>query len=72
MKRYKPPGQAQRFFSAHDPINNLFHRCDHVTADQHRAARAQAFEVWADITALGTAAYAPLRSRGSDLLSPRP
>src|SRR3569833_2938747 len=27
MKRFKSPGQAQRFLSAHDPINNLFHRC---------------------------------------------
>jgi putative transposase len=57
MKRFKSPGQVQRFLSAHDPINNLFHlRRDHVTADQYRAARAQAFEVWADITAVSTAA----------------
>jgi putative transposase len=52
MKRFKSPGQVQRFLSAHDPISNLFHlRRDHVTVDQYRAARAQAFEVWADITA---------------------
>src|ERR687886_1686496 len=25
MKRFKSPGQAQRFLSAHDGINNLFH-----------------------------------------------
>ncbi len=25
MKRFKSPGQAQRFLSAHDPINNLSH-----------------------------------------------
>ena len=57
MKRFKSPGQAQRFLSAHDPINNLFHlRRDHVTADQYRAARTQAFVVWADITAVSTAA----------------
>jgi putative transposase len=57
MKRFKAPGQAQRFLSAHDPINNLFHlRRDHVTADQYRAARTQAFEVWADVTAVSTAA----------------
>src|SRR5690349_10945766 len=50
MKRFKSPGQAQRFLSAHDPINNLFHlRREHVTADQYRAARAHAFAVWADI-----------------------
>src|SRR3954470_5440416 len=30
MKRFKSPGQAQRFLSAHDGINNLFHlRRDH-------------------------------------------
>jgi putative transposase len=31
MKRFKSPGQAQRFLSAHDQINNLFHlRRDHL------------------------------------------
>src|SRR4051812_38148185 len=35
MKRFKSPGQAQRFLSAHDQINNLFHlRRDHVTVDR--------------------------------------
>src|SRR5919198_1878277 len=48
MKRFKSPGQAQRFLSAHDPINSLFHlHRDRVTADQYRAARARAFAVWA-------------------------
>jgi putative transposase len=57
MKRFKSPGQAQRFLSAHDPINNLFHlRRDHVTADQYRAARTQVFEVWADVTGVSAAA----------------
>jgi putative transposase len=33
MKRFKSPGQAQRFLSAHDQIANLFHlRRDAVTA----------------------------------------
>src|SRR5919198_4804427 len=51
MKRFKSPGQVQRFLSTRDPINNLFYRRrDHVTADQHRAARARAFAVWAEIT----------------------
>jgi len=32
MKRFKSAGQAQRFLSAHDQINNLFHlRRDHVS-----------------------------------------
>src|SRR5882762_6351412 len=57
MKRFKSPGQAQRFLAAHDPINNLFHlRRDHVTADQYRAARTQAFEVWAGVTGVNAAA----------------
>src|SRR5919108_109491 len=57
MKRFKSPRQAQRFLSVHAPINNLFHlRRDHVTADQYRAARAHAFEVWAEITGSSAAA----------------
>src|SRR5689334_18170953 len=58
MKRFKSPGQAQRFLSAHDPINNLFHlrRRDHVTADQYRVARTRAFAVWAGITGVSAAA----------------
>ena len=40
MKRFKSAGQAQRFLSAHDGINNLFHlRRGHVTAGEYRAAR---------------------------------
>jgi putative transposase len=51
MKRFKSPGQAQRFLSAHDGINNLFHlRRDHVRAAQHRAARVRAFKAWAELS----------------------
>lgn len=51
MRRFKSPGHAQRFLSAHAPINNLFRlRRDHVTADEYRGARARAFAVWAEIT----------------------
>jgi len=57
MKRFKSPGQAQRFLSAHDQINNLFHlRRDHVTAAEYRSARARAFAIWAKITDLAIAA----------------
>src|SRR3954452_14035274 len=57
MKRFKSARQAQRFLAAHDPINNLFHlRRDHLTTDQYRAARTQAFQTWAEIT--GVAALA--------------
>src|SRR3954465_6252470 len=57
MKRFKSAGQAQRFLSAHDQINNLFHlRRDHLPAVQYRAARTQAFQTWAAVT--GVAARA--------------
>ena len=57
MKRFKSAGQAQRFLSAHDGINNLFHlRRDQVSATQHRAARLQAFQVWAEITGVAASA----------------
>ena len=57
MKRFKSPRQAQRFLSAHDQINNLFHlRRDHVPADQYRADRTQAFQTWSEVT--GVAALA--------------
>jgi putative transposase len=53
MKRFKSPGQAQRFLSAYDQINDLFHlRRDHVTAIQYRVARAQSFAIWAEITGI--------------------
>src|SRR5919202_1606270 len=51
MKRFKSAGQAQRFLSAHDQINNLFHlRRDHLPAREYRAVRAQAFAIWAEVT----------------------
>jgi putative transposase len=57
MKRFKSPGQAQRFLSAHDQIANLFHlRRDRVTAGEYRAARARAFGTWADISGVAAAA----------------
>ncbi len=57
MKRFKSPGQAQRFLSAHDGINNLFQLCRHrVPATQYRAARTQAMQVWAEVTGVAAAA----------------
>jgi putative transposase len=36
MKRFKSARQAQRFLSAHDQINNLFHlHLDHVPAGEY-------------------------------------
>ena len=57
MKRFKSAGQAQRFLSAHDQINNLFHlHRDHVTASEYRAARTRAFQTWAEVTGMAVSA----------------
>src|ERR671939_531022 len=57
MKRFKSPRQAQRFLSAHDQINNLFHlHRDHLPAAEYRAVRAQAFAIWAEVTGVAAAA----------------
>ena len=57
MKQFKSAGQAQRFLSAHDQINNLFHLYrDHLSAAEYRAARAQAFAIWAEVTGAEAAA----------------
>ena len=56
-RRFKSTGQAQRFLSAHDGINNLFLLRRHrVPAAQYRTARSQAFQSWAEAT--GAAASA--------------
>ena len=47
MKQFKSTGQAQRFVTAHDQINNLFHlRRDHVSAAEHRASRSALWRDW--------------------------
>jgi len=51
MRRFKSSGHAQRFLSAHGPINNLFRPRRHrLSADEYRAARARAFETWQQVT----------------------
>ena len=57
MKRFKSAGQAQRFLSAHDGIDDLFHlRRDRLSADQYRAARRQAFQTWIEISGVAASA----------------
>ena len=57
MKRFKSAGQAQRFLSAHDGINNLFRLLRHqIPATQYRTAWTQAFRVWAEVTGVAAAA----------------
>ena len=53
MRRFKSPRQAQRFLSAHGPINNLFYLRRHrIPADQHRVARRDAFNTWSQVTSV--------------------
>jgi putative transposase len=51
MRRFKSPGHAQRFLSAHGPINNAF-RCqrNRLSAQQYRHVRTQAFSLWNEVT----------------------
>jgi len=53
MRRFKSPGHAQRFLSAHDAISNLVpRRRPRLPAAQYRAARTQAFLTWAEVTGI--------------------
>lgn len=57
MKRLKSTGQAQRFVSAHDQINNLVPlRREHVPATDDRAVKRRAFTVWAEVSGVAAAA----------------
>jgi putative transposase len=55
MKRFKSAGQAQRFLSVHDQVANLFRRPATISAAAHRTSRAQAFQVWAEVTGIASA-----------------
>ena len=47
MRRFKSMGQAQRFFSAHAAVQNLFNLSRHLVAAQHyRDLRISAFGEW--------------------------
>jgi putative transposase len=56
MERFKSAGQAQRFLSVHDQVANLFHRPASSIAVDHRCARARAFQIWAEVTGIVSAA----------------
>ena len=54
MRRFKSPGQAQRFLSAHGPINNAFHCQRHrLPAAQYRTVRTAAFSLWNEVAGVG-------------------
>ncbi len=47
MRRFKSPGQAQRFLSVHGIVQNLFRVGRHlVSAANHRTLRDRSFGVW--------------------------
>ena len=47
MQRFKSPGQAQRFLSAHAMIYGHFRPRRHLmTAEQYRRSRDKAFRIW--------------------------
>jgi putative transposase len=51
MRRFKSPGQAQRFLSFHGLVNNLFRRQRHLlSAANYRTLRDQAFGTWEQAT----------------------
>ena len=57
MQRFKSPGQAQRFLSAHGMIYGHFRPRRHrMTADEYRRARDKAFRVWRQETCAQMAA----------------
>jgi putative transposase len=73
MKRFKSARQAQRFLSAHERINNLFHlRRDHGAAGGYRAARVRASETWAEISGVTAAAWTACQHRTRPASSVRP
>src|SRR5918998_405663 len=56
MKRFKSAGQAQSFLSVLDQVANLFHHPAKSNAADHRQARARAFQIWAEVTGIASAA----------------
>ncbi len=58
MRIFKSAGQAQRFLSAHGPINNLF-RCGRhlMRAVHYRLFRDRAFDQWLQVTCVQNPTY---------------
>jgi putative transposase len=51
MRKFKSPGQGQRFLSVHRQIQNLFRHGRHLTtASAYRFFRARALFVWQQVT----------------------
>ncbi|MBD1821582.1 IS6 family transposase, partial [Cyanobacteria bacterium FACHB-DQ100] len=57
MRRFKSPGQAQRFLSAFDPIRGHFHPKQHeLSTKRYQEELRQRFEDWREIACLKVAA----------------
>src|SRR4028118_1055617 len=57
MRRFKSPGHAQRFLSAHGPIRAHFcPRRHRLNAHVYKEERRQRFQVWSDVTGVQLAA----------------
>ena len=57
MRKFKSPGQAQRFLSAFEPIRGHFHPKQHqLTAQRYREQLRQRFEDWREVACLNPAA----------------
>ncbi len=57
MRRFKSPGQAQRFLSCFEFIREHFHPKQHqLTATEYRQEMHQRFESWRELTGINTSA----------------
>jgi len=57
MRRFKSPGQAQRFLSAFGPIRDYFHPKQHqLTAPRYREQLRQRLDDWREVVGLNSAA----------------
>ena len=57
MRRFKSPGQAQRFLSAFGPIRDHFYPKQHqLTAQRYRQELRQRFQDWREVTGLKSVA----------------
>ncbi len=57
MRKFKSPGQAQRFLSAFGPIRDHFHPKQHqLTAQGYREQLRQRFQDWQEVAGLVSAA----------------
>lgn len=56
MRRFKSPGQAQRFLSAFDPIRDHFYPKQQLTAPRYRQQLCQRFQDWREVAGLKSVA----------------